>query len=61
MEYGRLKRQGAGVNTEEGRATDHLDTPIIEVKRMVRRDGSRFRFKGRLIVESEVGKAGDTC
>ena len=49
------------MNTEEGRAADHLDTPIIEVERMVRRDGSRFGSKGRLIVESEVGKAGDTC
>jgi hypothetical protein len=64
MEYGRVKGQSAGVNTEEGGAADHLDTPVMEVERMVRLGGFRFRSEDRLIVETVryrgFGQAGDT-
>jgi hypothetical protein len=65
MEYGRIKGWRAGVNTKEGRATDHLNTPIIEVERMARRDGFKFWFGDQLTVETahycEVGQGGYTC
>ena len=60
-----MTSQRAGVNTRDGRATDHLDTPIIEVERMVRCDDFKFWFGDQLTVETvhyrEVGQGGYTC
>ena len=57
-----MKRQNAGVDTEEGHATSHFNTSIFEIECIVGRD--RFWFNGWFTIEAicygEVGQAGDT-
>jgi len=57
-----VERQRAGVNTKEGLAAYHLNASIVEVKRIMRRDG--FGFSDWFIVETiryrKVGYCRDT-